>query len=161
MIEVIQPGAAGQLTHLFEGFHKVYLDNVGADYERAFGNRYDEGHCVSTLNKLVEAGTAILLACRPAPDVAYNGFICALVSPDIFGGNVCCTEVAWYCEPDARNSRDGLELVRILEIVAKSRGAQEIYMAHMADETGQRVAKALCRRGYTPAETMFVKRLED
>ncbi|MCF1437152.1 GNAT family N-acetyltransferase, partial [Agrobacterium vitis] len=70
-----------------------------------------------------------------------------------FGAGLVAKETVWFIAPQARG-RSGLIMLDAYEAWAKSIGCISIGMAALATND---VSSLYARRGYTPAETHFIK----
>lgn len=68
-------------------------------------------------------------------------------------------EVVWWVDPDAQGNGLGRALLEAIEPACKAKGAQVIYMVHMANSPPQ--AAALYNRlGYALSESAYTKRVK-
>lgn len=90
-------------------------------------------------------------------DGVLCGGIGGIIYPDLNDGDLVCMETFWYVAPDSRGGRDGLRLIKELEIWAAMRGAKRIIMAYIFASMPESVAKFYERCGYRPMEMWYVK----
>lgn len=88
------------------------------------------------------------------------GALLAHVSTVPFSTDKVATELAWWVEPEYRNSRRGLELKQAYEFWARKMGATKISMALIKTEHGPLLHKLYTKNGYYEAETAYVKSVE-
>ncbi|MGV1830757.1 GNAT family N-acetyltransferase [Agrobacterium vitis] len=86
-----------------------------------------------------------------------DGLVCGLLLASAFdhpfGAGLMAKETVWFIAPEARG-RSGLIMLDAYEAWAKSIGCVSIGMAALATND---VSSLYARRGYTPAETHFIK----
>jgi hypothetical protein len=80
-------------------------------------------------------------------------FLCAVIAPHYFTGELTAFKTAWYAIPRARGY--GAHLLRAFEAWAKEKGARRIIVAGRQERT----LTLLGRLGYAPIETVTSKDL--
>lgn len=86
-------------------------------------------------------------------DEEDRGFIAGIVSPHFFFEGKIATELAWWVEPEDRNSGVGRELLTSFEEWAWSRGCSNITMISLDDNIG----KFYEDNGYVLQERAYLK----
>lgn len=81
------------------------------------------------------------------------GFLCGVLAPHYFTGELTAFKTAWYAMPRARGL--GAHLLRAFEAWAKDKGARRLIVAGRQERT----LKLLGRLGYAPLETVTAKDL--
>lgn len=79
------------------------------------------------------------------------GFLCGIVAPHYFTGELTAFKTAWYAVPGSRGY--GVHLLRAFEAWAMSKGAKRIIVAGRQART----LTLLGRLDYQPLETVFSK----
>lgn len=87
-----------------------------------------------------------------------KGVLAALAHTMMFSNTRVASELCWWVDEDARG-RDSLELIEAYEFWAHRVGCDLVTMANLTGETGERLDKYYKRRGYTPLETAYGKRV--
>lgn len=82
------------------------------------------------------------------------GMLAIVVVPHLFTGLPYGDEIAWWVEPEHRNSRIAYKLLRSAEEWATSRGAN---MVKMSAPAGSKVGEFYERMGYKAVESAFIK----
>lgn len=88
-----------------------------------------------------------------------TGILVALDFPCMLTGKRQLVEQMWFVTEEYRLRGDGFDLLKHLDSVAADRGATQILMTHLANETGERLRKVLPRYGYKPLEINYIKQL--
>lgn len=96
------------------------------------------------------AGGLVLVTGKPA-----HGVLMAMAFDHPFGAGMWAKETVWYIAPQARG-RAAMQMLAAYEAWAVKQGCTAIGMASLASND---VSSLYVRRGYTPAETHFVKSL--
>ncbi len=81
------------------------------------------------------------------------GFLCGVIAPHYFTGELTAFKTAWYALPAARGL--GAHLLRAFESWAKAMGARRLIVAGRQERT----LALLSRLGYAPLETVYSKDL--
>jgi len=92
----------------------------------------------------------VLVCGRPA-----QGVLMAATFEHPFGAGRWAKETVWYVAPEARG-RSAIQMLDAYEAWAREQGCTTVGMASLASNDVSRLYE---RRGYTPAETHFVKPL--
>lgn len=95
----------------------------------------------------------IILACDENP----FGMIIGLASEMPFSKEKTTIELAWWCDPNKRGSRDSIMLMKAYEDWAIRIGAKMSQMAMLDDSTD--LEKFYTRSGYRPAERSYIKEI--
>lgn len=95
--------------------------------------------------------SGLILLC--GNDVA--GLLMAMTFEHPFGAGLWAKETVWYINPNSRG-RFALKMLAAYEEWAKSKGCSKVGMASLSTND---VSRLFERKGYTPAETHFVKTL--
>jgi len=69
-------------------------------------------------------------------------------------------ETVWFVSKKYRNSRYGLQLFKMASEALKQRGITAMLMAHLHNETGEKLGKLYDRLGFKPLETHYIRRLQ-
>lgn len=89
-----------------------------------------------------------------------KGFCCGVKGPLLANSQVYSgTEVAWWVDPDARDSGGGIELLRAIQDKAKEGGCKYWTMVFMQTSMPESIEKIYLKMGYNLAETSYTKRL--
>lgn len=67
-------------------------------------------------------------------------------------------EIVWYVDPEARNGGVGRALLEAIEPACKERGADAIWMMHLADSPPQ-AGEMYVKMGFAPSEHSYMKRI--
>ena len=131
------------------------------------GKNFLQASPYSDLRFSEEATEAYLRVCLTNPEericiLSMDGNIAvgallAHTSLAPFSSDKIATELAWWVEPEYRNSRRGLELKAAYEYWAIKMGAKKIGMALLNTEHGPALHRLFSRNGYKEAETAYVK----
>lgn len=106
-------------------------------------------HAAALFDTHISKGLILLLG-KPA-----QGLLMAMTFDHPFGAGLWAKETVWYIRPGARG-RSALEMLSKYEAWAVERGCVKIGMASLSSND---VSKIYNRKGYTPAETHFIKTL--
>lgn len=87
-----------------------------------------------------------------------KGVLAGLCHQMFFSKDKVATELCWWVDEDARG-RDSLELISAYEFWAEKVGCTITTMANLTGTTGERLDKYYKRRGYTPLETAYGKKV--
>jgi len=109
------------------------------------------------LRRHVDNGFALCLTLVNGEKVL--GTIGAMISEDFITDDLICTEMFWYVDPDHR--RQGIKLHKALEVEAKKRGCERIYMVHLAKLKADKLERYYRKCGYEPLEVFYSKDLND
>lgn len=91
-------------------------------------------------------------------DGVVKGVLAGLAHELFFSADKVATELCWWVDEDARG-RDSLELIEAYEFWAEKVGCSIVSMANLTGTTGERLDKYYKRRGYTPLETAYGKKV--
>lgn len=123
---------------------------MGEDFCKALHEEYDEDSIAETALSLIENPDAVLL-------FEDGGMAAAMVIPAFLNyGVLNAAELFWWIDPEKRGNGSGLELLKGLEMWARSKGADRLSMIEMS---GFEVGKLYEKHGFEKAETTFVKQL--
>jgi GNAT superfamily N-acetyltransferase len=103
----------------------------------------------AVIRKLMDEGVVIVSGDPPI------GFIMGGLSEFIYNTEVVATELTWWVDEEYRNTKVGLALFTVFEEWAKNQGATIIQMS----SAGRDMKDWYTRRGYTPSEASFYKRI--
>jgi GNAT superfamily N-acetyltransferase len=114
----------------------------------------DELKIEAVIRRLMKDGIVIVAedSERSRPAV---GFIMGGLSEFIYNTEIVATELTWWVDEEYRKSRIGLALFNAFEEWAHSQGATIIQMS----SAGSDMKDWYIRRGYTPSEASFYKRI--
>lgn len=87
-----------------------------------------------------------------------KGILAGLAHQMMFSKDKVATELCWWVDEDAR-SKESLDLIEAYEFWAEKVGCTITTMANLTGETGERLDKYYKRRGYTPLETAYGKKV--
>ena len=85
------------------------------------------------------------------------GIIAGYISELIFSHDKVASEAIWYVAPLHRGKRVSLRMVDAFEFWANKRGCKYVHMSLLANN--DRVGKIYNRKGFTSAETSYLKRI--
>jgi GNAT superfamily N-acetyltransferase len=138
------------------------LIDMGREFFDHSGNgaftTFDEPSLTATLIALISgvSGGSLLVAEVSGRVV---GMAACLVFPFYANhGTLIGQELFWWTNPDHRKGIGG-ELLDELEAEAKRKGAKVFISANLAGEHDATFERLYRRRGYTPAENTFIRRL--
>lgn len=106
-------------------------------------------HAAALFQSHLEKGL-ILLCGSPV-----GGVLMAMAFEHPFGAGKWAKETVWYIDPEFRG-RAAIQMLALYEDWARSQGCVKIGMASLATNDVSRIYE---RKGYTPAETHFIKTL--
>lgn len=90
---------------------------------------------------------------------ALRGMVGLFVLPFMFNANhTSAHEIVWWVDPAAQGAGVGKALLAAIEPACKAKGAEAIYMVHLASSPPQ-AAAIYERHGFVPTESSYVKRL--
>lgn len=94
--------------------------------------------------------------------IAWEGFVPVGAIGGLFGespttGDLEFSEMFWFVTAAARSGGAGKMLYEACEKAAERTGAARIYMMHLEDENGEKVASFLQFQGFRPVESLYVK----
>ena len=84
-----------------------------------------------------------------------DGFLAGSILPFRFGPYLTASEIAWWVNPEKRNTRIGTELLEAFEYWAEKSGATFINMVSLDDEVGKYYEK----KGYKLLERAYIKKI--
>jgi len=125
---------------------------TGLDGEAAFKVKFDPAYANSLFEAHRQRPEALCLIY--APDGQPRGVLMALASWHPFGPVRCARETLWWIEPEFRG-RGALHMLSAYEAWAREVGCAYVGMAGLGHDP--RVGRMYERRGYTRAETHFLK----
>ena len=131
------------------------LDSLCQKFFKEGGLKGVPNNFSTGLRKHVDAGFALCLVL--VRDGVVLGTIGSMISEDFITGDLICTEMFWYVEPQYR--RHGIRLHKALEAEAKNRGCERIYMVHLAKLKADKLERYYKRCGYEPLEIFYSKEL--
>lgn len=100
----------------------------------------------NTVRALIESDDGVML-------VHEHGMLAGVLAPFFFNSQARqAIEMFWYAE------KDGRQLFTAFEEWARDRGAVCVVMGSLVGDREQTVARLYQRRGYTPGETLYLKR---
>lgn len=105
---------------------------------------------------MLESGLgSIIVAIDESGRVA--GAIGGVIYPEPYTGELVATEFFWFVSATQRGQ--GMTLYREFEAWARRGGASQIRMVHLLDSMPERLSAVYKRLGFEPAETHYVKEL--
>lgn len=87
------------------------------------------------------------------------GFLAGLYFPTFCSQVLSGVEVAWWVDPQHRNTGGSIKLVKFMEKIAKQKGVKYWNMASMQASEPDKVNNIYERLGYTHTETAYTKEL--
>lgn len=84
-----------------------------------------------------------------------HGMIIGMASQPLFSQEIMATEIAWWVDPEYRNTRDSLLLISAYEDWSKRVGAKITQVAMLDDVTD--LSRLYQKRGFTKAETSYIR----
>ncbi len=118
---------------------------------------FDEASMTETLQRLISEPSGVLLVAGVGP--AVDAVLGAVSAPLYFNRDCShVVELFWYARKGARPGA-GLALLKHLEHLARKSGASAIIMASLPGRCSKALSSLYRRRGYTQADTTFVKAL--
>lgn len=115
---------------------------------------FDPDHVFVMANMALDQGLLAILEI----DGEIEGFTAGIKGPLLGNASVLTgTEIAWWVNPRARKGRNGLELMKHIEGMAKSQGVKYwnmIVMESCMPEVGSAI---YLRQGYKKSETSFTR----
>ncbi len=114
---------------------------------------WNKPHWLATWRDFLARGVGVMFA-----DEERNGWIAALVTPEVITGRLAAQEIYWYVRASHRKSGLGVELFDALEAEARRRGCVRVSFGSLAN-LPPAVGEFYVRRGYTPVETHYSKDL--
>lgn len=113
-----------------------------------------DGGTVARLAAALAEDHVLLLAEDEGRVVGMAGLF---ILPFMFNANhISAHEVVWWVEPEAQGKGAGKALLQAIEPACRERGAELIYMVHLANSPPQ-AAAAYERLGYEHGESSYVK----
>lgn len=89
-----------------------------------------------------------------------TGFVAGCATPLMGANSVKSgTELAWWVKPEARNSRDGINLLKAIEQKAKDIGCKYWNMVAMESSMPEHIKRIYKRMGYEKTETTYIRGL--
>lgn len=85
------------------------------------------------------------------------GMIVGATSEPLFSTEKMACEMAWWVDPDHRNSRVGFKLIEAYEYWANKVGCKFVQLCSMEDDYGKRLDKFYTRRGFKLYESAYLK----
>jgi hypothetical protein len=85
------------------------------------------------------------------------GIITGMIVKDFLSGDYIFQEVMWYVLKENRSA--GVFLFKRMEEELKQNSVKRIIMAHLANETGEKLAEFYKKSGYKPLEVQYIKEL--
>lgn len=90
---------------------------------------------------------------------SLRGLVGLFVLPFMFNaGHTSAHEIVWWVDPEAQGSGVGKGLLAAIEPACRAKGAEAIYMVHLASSPPQ-AAAIYERHGFVLTESSYVKRL--
>ena len=136
------------VSALVRRFHSISGEKISGFREEAFAKNWEA---------FMSLDLGVLLIAKDGEQVV--GALGALCVPDALDGELVASEMFWFTAPEVRTAGAGLTLFSQFEDWAKERGAKRAVMAHLQNSMPERLARFYSRRGYSPAETHFIKHL--
>lgn len=119
---------------------------------------FDEEVTVRTAENIINGPKENGIILLYFKDGEVKGVLAGLAHEMFFSRDKVATELCWWVDEDARG-RDSLELIEAYEFWAEKVGCSIVSMANLTGTTGERLDKYYKRRGYTPLETAYGKRV--
>ncbi len=87
-----------------------------------------------------------------------RGFACGVRGPLLANSNVFSgTEIAWWVQPDFRRGRNGIALLKHIELLAKEAGIKYWNMVYMESSMPDEVRRIYDAMDYKQTETIYMK----
>jgi GNAT superfamily N-acetyltransferase len=87
-----------------------------------------------------------------------HGFACGIAGPLLASGDVLAgTEMAWWVDESHRTGRNGIELLRALEKMAKAAGVKYWTMIFMESSMPSMIERIYKKMGYKLTETSYMR----
>lgn len=134
-----------------EDFDRI-LDLCGEFWKHTlYTEPFDRDHTLNMVNMAYDHDLLLV-----AGDCA--GFMAAVKAP-LLGSSVGmqAIEVAWYVDPDARNGRYGIGLIKRMEDKVKEQGIKYWNMISMESSMPEKINSMYEKMSYNRSETTFTK----
>ena len=90
-----------------------------------------------------------------------RGFACGVRGPLLANASVFAgTEIAWWVQPEHRGGKNGIQLLRHIELLAKEAGVKYWNMVYMESSMPQSIRRIYEKTGYIKNEVVFTKVLK-
>ena len=119
---------------------------------------FDYAIAAETAKKIIEGPKESGVILLYLKENTVKGVIAGLCHQMFFSRDRVATELCWWVDEDAR-SKESLDLIEAYEFWAEKVGCTITTMANLTGETGERLDKYYKRRGYTPLETAYGKKV--
>lgn len=121
--------------------------------------KYDKQKLRDTLITLINDKQSSLVLTTLDTEGKPVGMLIFKVQSLPFSYETVAAEIAWWMEPEARNSRQSLEMFKAGEYWARKVGANYIQYSSLSS-SDENVDKFYLRQGYTMTEKAFLKELK-
>lgn len=112
-----------------------------------------------TVRKIAESLAAEHVMLMAEHEGEVVGMVGLYVLPFMFNANhASAHEIVWWVNPEAQGTGAGKALLAAIEPACAAKGAEAIYMVHLATSPPQ-AAAIYERMGYLPTESSYVKRI--
>lgn len=114
---------------------------------------FDEASCYLLFKSSLENGMVFVSEGRE-----ITGFILGLPFPcPLNQMKTMVSELAWWVEPEYRNTSAGVRLLQTLERAAKEHGSTSLTMICLENMEPDKIQNIYQRMGYKPTERAFVR----
>ena len=119
-----------------------------------FDEEFEPEHCVQMIQLAYDHGLLAVLEI----DGLVVGFV-AGVKSFLLGSNKAMygTELAWWVKPEYRGGRNGINLLKFIEELAKSQGVKYWCMISMQSSMPDKVNRMYEKMGYSLSEMTYLK----
>ena len=126
--------------------------------------QYSEYRNLQVTDEEIQAGIGGVIANEMSfvaeIDDQIVGFILGIIGPMWFVQRVrVAVELAWWVDPEHRNTTAGIRLLKAFESHATNMGVQYIAMSDLVVQGDTPVARLLGRMGYSVTERMHTKEI--
>lgn len=144
---MIRNGAEKDLNRIVEMAREFWTHTI-----------YDEEYCPDTVHAMASLSLEQNLMAVLEIDNVVQGFACA-VKGSLLGNAAVSTgtELAWWIEPDYRQDKNGIKLLKFLETLAKNAEIKHWNMVYMESSMPEIVEEIYKKMGYRRAEVVYTK----
>jgi GNAT superfamily N-acetyltransferase len=145
MIHQAQPADLERLADLASEFYSA----------SKFLKHFDMDRFMEFWSVMIENESGVVFVLEDSERIA--GTIGGVVYPDLYSGELICTEFFWFVTKAARGG--GMQLYRAFEDWARTKHCTTIRMVHLADSMPERLSVVYKRLGFELCETHYQKAL--
>lgn len=119
---------------------------------------YEEPFCAESVRNMVALAHAQGLLAVLEEDAGIVGFVAGCKGALLGNASVTTgTELAWWVEPEHRKGRQGIELMKFIETLAREQGIKYWNMVSMQSSSPEVANRIYERLGYQKTETSYSK----